>query len=607
MYNLLYVDDDPNLLDSSKLYLERKSQFSVTTASSAQEGLELLRTRSFDAIISDYQMSGMNGIAFLKEVRSAYDSIPFIILTGKGREEVVIEAINNGADFYLQKGGSPKAQFAELVHMLMTAVQRRRAEETLRTNEERLRMAQAVGRTGSWEYNPGTGEYWGSTETFRILGIPESENGLINGAMIRSVIDDADLLYRTFQNHIRQGRKFRTELIIHPADGLPGTFIEIVAEIICDRSGEPVKVIGVIRDITEQKKTEEKERVAGEWFRNIFETSPIAIEIYNREGVLLDINPACAALFGIDKAEAAKGFNLFSDPNVPPAEIERLRSGATIHYESNFDFDLVREQSLYPTTRSGKITLDVHIAAVRDDNAIISRYLVQVVDITDRKNAEDALRRSNSQLNLLLSVTRHDIRNQLVSLSGYLSLAKSSIKDSEKTLEFLARQEKIIKAIERQITFTKEYQDLGLSPPVWQNVHTCISQSVRGMNPGGIRLEIAGLERTEILADPLLPKVFFNLVDNALWHGGEKITTVRFFPEQTGSGFVIVCEDDGIGIGAREKEDIFVRGYGRNTGYGLFFIREILAITGITIRETGEPGKGARFEITVPDRACRKV
>jgi len=102
----------------------------------------------------------------------------------------------------------------------------------------------------------------------------------------------------------------------------------------------------------------------------------------------------------------------------------------------------------------------------------------------------------------------------------------------------------------------------------------------------------------------MLPKVFFNLLDNSVKHG-EHVTRIRVSQEQRQNGMVITWEDDGTGIPTGEKERIFERGIGKNTGLGLFVIREILVVTGITIRETGEPGKGARFEMLVPAGAYR--
>jgi signal transduction histidine kinase len=108
----------------------------------------------------------------------------------------------------------------------------------------------------------------------------------------------------------------------------------------------------------------------------------------------------------------------------------------------------------------------------------------------------------------------------------------------------------------------------------------------------------------EIFADPLLGKVFFNLVDNAARHGGS-VSTVRVSAEEKADGYAIIFEDNGSGIADEDKEQIFERGFGKNTGMGLFLVREILAITGITIRETGKAGTGARFEIAVPRGAYR--
>lgn len=129
MLSVLYVDDEPALLDVCKRYLERRSDISVSVADSVTNALNLLDTFPFDVIISDYQMPGTDGIGFLKILKEKHCNIPFILFTGRGREEVVIEAINNGATYYIQKGGDPKSQFAELDHKIREASRRRQAEE----------------------------------------------------------------------------------------------------------------------------------------------------------------------------------------------------------------------------------------------------------------------------------------------------------------------------------------------------------------------------------------------------------------------------------------------------------------------------------------------
>jgi signal transduction histidine kinase len=108
-----------------------------------------------------------------------------------------------------------------------------------------------------------------------------------------------------------------------------------------------------------------------------------------------------------------------------------------------------------------------------------------------------------------------------------------------------------------------------------------------------------------VFADPLLEKVFYNLIDNSLHYGGEKMTTIRVTVSGGSEPLRIMYDDDGAGVSADDKKQLFTKGFGKHTGLGLFLSREILSITGISITETGEPGKGARFEITVPEGVYR--
>ena len=126
VFHILYVDDEETLLDITKQYLERLGNILVDTASSAKEGLSCIQQKQYEAIVSDYEMPEMNGIEFLSTVRSQGIDLPFIIFTGRGREEIVIKALDAGADFYLQKGGTPKAQFTELKHKIIQAIHKRR-------------------------------------------------------------------------------------------------------------------------------------------------------------------------------------------------------------------------------------------------------------------------------------------------------------------------------------------------------------------------------------------------------------------------------------------------------------------------------------------------
>jgi signal transduction histidine kinase len=225
--------------------------------------------------------------------------------------------------------------------------------------------------------------------------------------------------------------------------------------------------------------------------------------------------------------------------------------------------------------------------------------LISIRDISARKRMEHAILQTNKQLNLLSSVTRHDVLNKISAIEGHIALARKRGLQQD-VIALLDKIDSLTKTIKSQVAFTKIYQTLGTKEPEWQKPGRVMSQAHL---PETVILK-KELGDLEVFADLMLEKVFFNLVDNSLRHG-ENITGIRLHYRKDPDGLTILYEDNGVGIPDEEKEKIFARGYGKNTGHGLFLSREILGITGITIRETGEAGKGARFEIHVPENTYR--
>ena len=210
---------------------------------------------------------------------------------------------------------------------------------------------------------------------------------------------------------------------------------------------------------------------------------------------------------------------------------------------------------------------------------------------------------TNQKLNLLNSITLHDINNQIVILSGFASILEESeisLRVKEYAKKILLASEKIISMIQ----FSREYHKIGISSPEWLNVKELVNQAFSEVSPGSVTLENNIRHNAEIFSDPLISKVFFNIIENSVRHGGSinKITCSSF---ETEKGITFTIEDDGTGIPGDMKEKIFEREYGKNTGLGLFITREILGITGITIYETGQSGLGARFELHVPKQSYR--
>lgn len=224
-------------------------------------------------------------------------------------------------------------------------------------------------------------------------------------------------------------------------------------------------------------------------------------------------------------------------------------------------------------------------------------------EIADRKRADEALQQANTKLSLMNRVTRHDILNKLTLLLTHSELAKEHTGDHAVMTQYIAQVESIASVIKKQIEFTRDYQNMGARKPEYISADESVAAAAASLDLGGVALE-SDLVGVSVYADPLLEKVFYNLIDNALKHGGG-VGTIRFSHRLAGKDLVVECSDDGIGVPYEEKERIFEREFGKNSGYGLFLIREILGITGMTIRETGIPGTGARFEITVPEGKYR--
>ncbi len=211
---------------------------------------------------------------------------------------------------------------------------------------------------------------------------------------------------------------------------------------------------------------------------------------------------------------------------------------------------------------------------------------------------ENALENANTKLLLLNSITRQDVLNELTEISGDL--------DRTEQRPLITKVKAAINRIRRQIKFVKEYQDIGVNKPEWQNVADTITRARVGVDLGKVALDI-DVRNVEIYADRLLEKAMYYMIDNALRHGGEKLTRIRFYDRKAENDFVLIYEDDGMGIPYDMKGHLFPKEYGHHTGYGLMLVKETLGVTGISIREIGIPGRGAKFEIHIPKGAYRRI
>jgi PAS domain S-box-containing protein len=483
--SLLYVDDEEALLEITKEYIEQSGNVYVETAICAREGLKKMESGRYDAVISDYQMPEIDGLAFLKIIRAQTKNLPFILFSGKGREDVIIEALNNGADFFVQKGGNPRVQFAELMNMVWQAVLRRQSQIEVARSERRL-------------------------------------HDIINSLPDATLVIDC------------QGKVIAWNRAIEEMTGVAAA----------DMLGK------------------------GNY--------EYAIPFYGkRREMLLDL------VLASDEELASRNYRFIR------------REGIAVVAET-----------IHARPKGREVHLWAKANPLYDETGALAGAIETVRDITDLRRTEDELKEVNRRLNLMSRVTRHEIRNKLGGITAFADLARASSQEPAIRL-YLDRIIRAADGITEQIGFTRDYQMLGSNAPKWQNLGEVVSRAVEQLDTRGVEIRYP-LWHLECYADPLLERVFYSLADNAMNYG-ESVTRITFSVTGGKGGLILTCEDNGRGIPADVKERIFERGFGRNTGLGLFLSREILAITGMSIRESGEPGRGARFDITIPPGVYRYV
>jgi len=255
--HILYVDDEEALLEIGRIFLERAGGIAVDITANPHEALRMILAGRYDAVVTDYQMPEMDGIELLKQVRKAGLQVPFIIFTGKGREEVAIEALNNGADFYLQKGGNPKIQFAELANAVRQLAGRKRAESAVRKSEEMLHKAENLAHLGSWEFDHATGRLAWSEETYRIFGLDPGEPPTYEKFLAKVHPDDrtkVDTMYFATVAGGEDGYEVEHRIL----RGGTGEIRHLVerCEHQRDESGRVLRSVGMVYDITERKEAE---------------------------------------------------------------------------------------------------------------------------------------------------------------------------------------------------------------------------------------------------------------------------------------------------------------------------------------------------------------
>ena len=379
MHTVLLVDDEPSELELGALFLERGGNLRVVPFSSAIGALDAMRARQYDAIVSDYQMPGMDGISFLKAVRSEFGKIPFILFTGRGREEVAIAAINNGADFYVQKGGDPLAQYAELANGIRQAVLRRQAEQELRRSEEQFRRLMDNAKDLVFRMSlPDRAYSFMSRASVDLTGYtPEefyAEPGLL-GRLIhpgwadyyRRMWDDlvAGIVPPSYEFQIVD-RAGKTRWVNQRNVLVPGD------------DGRPVAIEAIATDVTPRKMAEQELRLSEQRFRRLFEQIPLGIAVVAPDLRFRTVNPAFCRMLGYAEEELiGRPFSSVTDPadlSLSLTETGRVLAGET---------PVARIRKRYRRKDGSALAARITISPVRDEHGVVVHLLPVIEEIPD--------------------------------------------------------------------------------------------------------------------------------------------------------------------------------------------------------------------------------
>jgi len=465
--------------------------------------------------------------------------------------------------------------------------ERKQAEESLQESHDRFEQISGHSREMVWEIDPYGLYMYVSPACSEIIGYKPEElikkkhfydlHPKEGRQVFRASTLEAFTKKKVLRDFLNPRQTKEGKIIWMSTNGMP----------VFDEFNNFLGYRGSDSDITEQKEAE-KIRTR---FGRILESSLNEIYFFDAQTLrFVDVNHGARENIGytIDELRNMTPLDIITEYTKESFEtlLSPLRT-CEKDIQVIFSAHKRKDGSLYP--------IEVHLQLA--GNEVLPVFVAIILDITERRQIEEALRLANWKLNLLSGITRHDINNQMTVLQGYLSLLE--MKQTDPTLdEYIQKMDASAKRISSMIQFTKEYEEIGITQPAWQDIRTIVTNAAKDISFGKIQLKNDLPVGMEVFSEPLIFKVFYNLMDNAVRYG-DTITNIRFSVESRNGDRIIVCEDDGVGVPAIEKEKIFLRGFGKNTGLGLALSQEILEITGISIEECGEPGKGARFEMTV--------
>ena len=373
--------------------------------------------------------------------------------------------------------------------------------------------------------------------------------------------------------------------------------------------GKKISIQAILRDITESKNSARESIKQEHKLSVLLDSSLLGIEHYDLQGKVILINrKACERMKGKAKDFIGKEVDDIYGKRMGAVIKERMKevrqSGENKIYE-----DLVE-------VPSGEKWFRSIYNRINDEEGTMVGLQILSDDITDKKKVEQALRKTseelraesdklrllNEKLEVVGKLTRHDLRNKLAGMKGYVYLLSKKIGENAELNSYIAQINSTIASTERLLTFSNVYENIGSDQRRLISVESCFNKSA-ALFPELQKLNVENkCQGLEVIADSQLEQLFYNLIDNSLRHG-QKTTQITLHYRKKPNGLTIIYEDNGVGISEANKSKVFSEGFttGKGSGYGLSLISRIIQVYGWTIKEEGKPGKGAKFIIDTPE------
>jgi PAS domain S-box-containing protein len=595
---ILVVDDDEGTRKSLTLLLKRKG-FETEQAESGKEALAIAQRRLVNLTLLDIKLPDIEGILLLAPLKKTNPDMAIIMITGYASVESAVQALTAGASGYITK----PIDLDGMLTRIKNALDHQHLVNEVKQAEDALRESEVKYRTLFDNMSEGFAYCW---MIYDSDGRPEDLIYLKVNRAFDQIIGIKNVTGKRFTDVFSGIREAYPELFVIygrvASTGTPESFEIDFKPIekwlhISVYSPEKEYFVAVFEDITERKRAEEALLQSEHEFRSLAEAMPQIVWVTRADGWNIYFNQQWVDYTGLSLKESyGHGWNTPFHPDDRQRAWDAWQR-ATQHQDTySLECRLRRADGVYQWWLIRGVPL-------RNASGEILKWFGTCTNIEDLKQAEDALALTVRKLVLMNDVAYQDIQNKVTALRGFSELSKNTKTETER-LAFIAKEEKILADIHQLIKNTKQYQEMGLGKSQWVSVeHEIKMAAALTSRETPVSID-ADLHELELYSDPLIERVFFQLIDNAIKHGSG-LSRIIFSCHEVPDGLVLVCEDDGAGIDPSKRATLFSRITGDKARFGLFFVSEYLALAGMTIAETSEPGKGARFEITVPKGAYR--